>query len=38
VDHKGQYEINLEAANLATLAISSELLRLAKILGSGLAN
>ena len=35
VDNKVRYEINVEAAKRAHLDISSKLLRLAKIVGSG---
>jgi hypothetical protein len=38
VDNKVRYEINLEAAKRANLDISSKLLRLAKIVGSGTDN
>jgi hypothetical protein len=38
VDNKVRYEINVEAAKRANLDISSKLLRLAKIVGSGMDN
>jgi YfiR/HmsC-like len=38
VDNKVRYEINLDAAKRANLDISSKLLRLAKIVGSGMDN
>jgi YfiR/HmsC-like len=38
VDKKVRYEINVAAAKRANLDISSKLLRLAKIVGSGMDN
>jgi hypothetical protein len=38
VGNKVRYEINVEAARRANLDISSKLLRLAKIVGSGMDN